>query len=73
VAAATAEVVAALACDRRAVLACALLCQGELGVQDAVAGVPVVLGARGVERVLDVTLDEDEAAALAASAAPYGR
>jgi malate dehydrogenase len=71
VAAATADVVEALACDRHAVLACALLCQGELGVQDAVAGVPVVLGAGGVERVLDVTLDEDEAAALAASAAPY--
>jgi malate dehydrogenase len=71
VAAATAEVVEALACDRHAVLACALLCQGELGVQDAVAGVPVVLGAGGVERVLDVTLDEDEAAALAAAAVPY--
>jgi malate dehydrogenase len=73
VAEATAQVVEAVACDRRAVLACAVLCQGELGVGDAVAGVPVVLGARGVERVLDVTLDEHEAAALATSAAPYGR
>ncbi|MDX6699438.1 MAG: malate dehydrogenase [Solirubrobacteraceae bacterium] len=71
VAAATAAAVASVAADERAVASCALLCQGELGVRDAIAGVPVVLGSDGVERVLEVPLDEDERAALAAAAVPY--
>ena len=71
VAAATAAVVAAICSDARAVIPCVMLCQGELEVTGAVAGVPVVLGADGVEQVLDVVLSEDERAALTAAAVPY--
>jgi malate dehydrogenase len=71
VAAATAAVADAVARDTRAVAACTVLCQGELGVEGALTGVPVVVGAEGVERVLDAALDDDERAALAAAAVPY--
>jgi malate dehydrogenase len=42
------------------VLACACLCEGEYGVQGLYVGVPCVLGAGGVERILEVELDGDE-------------
>ena len=71
VAAATAAVVGAICSDARALIPCVMLCQGEAGVDGAVAGVPVVLGAEGVEQVLDVVLSDDERAALAAAAVPY--
>lgn len=71
VAAATAAVVDALLRDTRSVLACTILCQGELGIERAVTGVPVVVGARGVERALDVALDDGERDALAAAAVGY--
>ena len=70
VAAATAAVVDAVSADRRALTPVALLCEGELGVRDAVAGVPAVLGEGGVLQVVEAPLDEDERAALVASAAP---
>lgn len=71
VAAATAAVVQAVAGDTRALIPCAVLCAGELGVQDAIAGVPVVLGSGGVRRVVDPALDDGERDALAAAAVPY--
>jgi len=42
------------------VLACACLCEGEYGVQGLYVGVPCVLGAGGVERILEVELDSEE-------------
>jgi malate dehydrogenase len=63
-----AQVVEAIVFDRRRVMACAALCLGELGVERAVAGVPVVLGQGGIERILDVALDDREREALVASA-----
>jgi malate dehydrogenase len=68
VARAVAEVVEAIALDLRRVVPCAVLCQGELGIEGAVAGVPVVLGEGGVQRVFDVVLDAAEREALSASA-----
>ena len=41
-------------------LACACLLEGEYGVDGLYVGVPCVLGADGVERVLEVELDADE-------------
>jgi malate dehydrogenase len=46
--------------DKKRVLACACLCEGEYGVQGLYVGVPCVLGAGGVERILEVDLDPDE-------------
>jgi malate dehydrogenase len=70
VAAAVIEAVEAIAFDRRRVMSCAVLCIGELGIERAVVGVPVVLGDGGVERILDVVLDDHEREALAASSVP---
>ena len=46
--------------DKKRVLACACLCEGEYGVQGLYVGVPCVLGAGGVERILEVELDAEE-------------
>jgi malate dehydrogenase len=46
--------------DKKRVLACACLLEGEYGVDGLYVGVPCVLGAGGVERVLEVELDADE-------------
>jgi malate dehydrogenase len=46
--------------DKKRVLACACLCEGEYGVNGYYVGVPCVLGAGGVERIIEVDLNEDE-------------
>ena len=46
--------------DKKRVLACACLLEGEYGVDGLYVGVPCVLGSGGVERVLEVELDESE-------------
>jgi malate dehydrogenase len=53
--------------DKKRVLACACLCEGEYGVDGLYVGVPCVLGANGVERVVEVELDEDDRKAFNAS------
>jgi len=53
--------------DRRAVMCCSAWCDAEYGIGGAFVGVPVVLGAGGVERVVELALNADEAAALATS------
>ena len=54
------EMAEAILKDKKRVLACACLCEGEYGVQGLYVGVPCVLGAGGVERILEVELDSDE-------------
>jgi malate dehydrogenase len=53
--------------DKRRVLACACLLEGEYGVDGLYVGVPCVLGAGGVERVLEVEMDAEERKAFDAS------
>jgi malate dehydrogenase len=53
--------------DKRRVLCSSILCRGEYGINGACVGVPAVIGARGVERILEVPLGEREKAALEAS------
>ena len=48
--------------DKRRVLPCAALLNGEYGVRDLYVGVPVVIGANGVERIVEVDLDAGERA-----------
>ncbi len=55
--------------DKRRVLPCAAELNGEYGVDKLFVGVPVVIGANGVERVVEVPLDETEKAAFAKSVA----
>ena len=46
--------------DKKRVLACACLCEGEYGVQGLYLGVPCILGAGGVEKIIELELDADE-------------
>jgi malate dehydrogenase len=55
--------------DLRRVIPCCVYLDGEYGQRDVCVGVPVVLGARGVERILEVPLSEEEAEAFRASVA----
>ena len=58
--AAVCEMVEAVICDQRRVFpACAYL-NGEYGYKDIYLGVPVILGKKGVERVIELELDEDD-------------
>jgi malate dehydrogenase len=68
-AASTFEMVDAILRDRRRVLPCAVLLRNEYGVDGLFVGVPVVLGAGGMQRVIEITLTADEQAAFKKSAA----
>jgi len=68
-AASTFEMVDAILRDRRRVLPCAALLKGEYGVDGLYVGVPVVLGAGGMQRIIEITLTADESAAFQKSAA----
>ncbi len=46
--------------DKRRVLPCAAQLNGEYGVNDLYVGVPVIIGAGGVEKIVEVTLEADE-------------
>ena len=50
--------------DKKSVLTCAALLHGEYGIDGLYAGVPVVMGANGVEKIIEVDLDETEKAAF---------
>ncbi|HEX2148532.1 MAG TPA: malate dehydrogenase, partial [Pseudorhizobium sp.] len=50
--------------DKKRVLPCAAWLNGEYGMKDIYVGVPVVLGAGGVERVIEVEFNKDEEAAF---------
>jgi malate dehydrogenase len=62
--AATLEMVEAMLLDKKKILPCSAYLEGEYGVQGAFAGVPVKLGAKGVEQVVEITLSADENAAF---------
>jgi malate dehydrogenase len=68
-AASTFEMVEAILLDRKRVLPCAAYLQGEYDVDGLFVGVPVVLGAGGLERVIEIKLSDDEQAAFDKSAA----
>jgi malate dehydrogenase len=68
-AASTFEMVESILLDRKRVLPCAVLLQGEFGTDGLFVGVPVVLGAGGLERVFEIELAAEEQAAFDASAA----
>jgi malate dehydrogenase len=55
--------------DQRRVLPCAARLDGQYGVSDTYVGVPVVIGAGGVERIVEIALDEKEKAMFAKSVA----
>jgi len=50
--------------DKKRVIPCASLCEGEFGIDGYFIGVPTVIGAGGVEKVLEFSLTEDEKSEL---------
>ncbi|HET7226117.1 MAG TPA: malate dehydrogenase [Candidatus Eisenbacteria bacterium] len=58
------EMVEALLTDQKRLVPCSVLLEGEYGMRDIFIGVPVVLGAGGVEKIVKVTLSAEEQAAL---------
>ncbi|MBI2687466.1 MAG: malate dehydrogenase [Acidobacteria bacterium] len=67
--AATIEMVESILKDKKKVLPCAALLEGEYGLNGIFFGVPVKLGATGIEKIYEVQLTEAEKAAMAKSAA----
>ncbi len=68
-AAATVEMVESILKDKKKVLPCAALLEGEYGVKGLFVGVPVKLGARGIEKVYELKLTAEEATMLKKSTA----
>jgi malate dehydrogenase len=68
-ASAAVEMVEAILKDKKKILPCSVFLQGEYGVKDLFVGVPVKLGAKGVEQIIQIKLTPDEQAALDKSAA----
>ncbi|MCY3558939.1 MAG: malate dehydrogenase [Chloroflexi bacterium] len=66
--AAVAQMVDAIALDKRRILPCAALLNGEYGVDGLFIGVPVVLGRNGIEQILEIDLTDEEQAQLQHSA-----
>lgn len=67
-ASAAAEMAEAILKDKKKILPCAAYLEGEYGVQDLYIGVPVKLGAKGAEEIIEIKLTDDEKAALENSA-----
>ena len=63
-AAATAQMVEAIVRDKRRLIPCAAYCDKEYGVGGYYVGVPVVLGAGGVQRIIELQLSDAERAAF---------
>jgi malate dehydrogenase len=67
--AAAVEMVEAILKDKKKILPCAAYLEGEYGIKGLFVGVPVKLGARGIEQIIEIKLTADEKAALEKSAA----
>jgi malate dehydrogenase len=61
---AIAEMAEAILKDKHKILPCAAYLQGEYGVSDTYAGVPVQLGRRGMEKIVEIALTDEERAAF---------
>jgi len=63
------EMVEAILLDKHKILPCSIFLQGEYGVRDLFVGVPCKLGAKGLEKVIEIKLTPEEDAAFKKSAA----
>jgi malate dehydrogenase len=66
--AAAAQMVEAIVRDQKRIFPCCVWLQGEYGLKDIYLGVPVVLGKNGVEKIIELQLNESEKALLNSSA-----
>jgi malate dehydrogenase len=66
--AAAAQIVDSIMLDEKRVLPCTAYLQGEYGIEDLYMGVPVKLGAEGIEEIIELDLSDEEREQLRASA-----
>lgn len=66
--AAVAQMTEAIILDKKQILPCAVYLQGEYGISDTVLCVPVKLGRKGIEQIMELELNDEEKAQLAGSA-----
>lgn len=66
--AAAVQIVEAIVKDKKRILPCSIYLQGEYGLRDMFIGVPIKLGRKGVEKIIEVQLTSEERAALHKSA-----
>lgn len=66
--AAVSGLVQAIACDQKKIFPCSTLLDGEYGLSDLCIGVPVVLGRNGIEKIVEIELNDAEKAHMAESA-----
>ena len=66
--AAVSSLVQAIGCDQKKLFPCSVMLEGEYGFDDICLGVPVILGAKGVEEIVEIQLNQDEQEKLKASA-----
>jgi malate dehydrogenase len=62
--AAVVEMVQAILKDKKKILPCAAYLEGEYGISGLFVGVPVKLGARGIEQIVEIKLTAEEKASL---------
>jgi malate dehydrogenase len=67
--AAVSGLVQAIACDQKKIFPCSALLEGEYNLNDLCIGVPVVLGRKGIEKIVPIELNEAEKAKMQESAA----
>jgi len=63
------EMAEAILTDQKRLVPCSVLLQGEYGLKDLFLGVPVILGGKGVEKILELELTAEDKAALGKSGA----
>ncbi|HRA48162.1 MAG TPA: malate dehydrogenase, partial [Thermomicrobiales bacterium] len=63
------EMVDAIMLDKKRVLPCSVLLKGEYGINDLYVGVPIKLGAGGLEQIIELNLTDAESTALKTSSA----
>lgn len=66
---ASVQMIEAIVKDKKRILPCAVWLKGEYGITDNVVGVPIKIGAKGMEEVIQIKLTPEEQAALNKSAA----
>lgn len=66
--AAVSSMVQAIACDQKKMFPCSALLEGEYGMNDISIGVPVILGKNGIEKIVEIELNDAEKAKLTESA-----
>lgn len=66
--AAVSALVQAIACDQQKMFPCSAMLEGEYGLNDICIGVPVILGRNGIEKIVEITLNDAETTKLKESA-----